>query len=68
MLSARVDGAASLAWGVPSFATPEYIRQGVIDDLKCDEDIGKYALPDGLKELRQLVDLCSFCALCPCRF
>ena len=55
ILSAAVDGAASLAWGVPSFATPAYIRQGVIHDLESDYDIGKYALPDGLKELRQLV-------------
>ncbi len=55
MLSAGVDDVALLAWGVPSFATPEYIRQGVIHDLAADKDIGKYALPDGLKELRQLV-------------
>jgi aminotransferase len=55
MLSSKVEGAASLAWGLPSFRTPEYIRQGVIDRLADDEDIGKYALPDGLKALRQLV-------------
>jgi aspartate/methionine/tyrosine aminotransferase len=55
MLSARIDGAASLAWGVPSFATPEYISNGVIAQLKSDNDIGKYALPDGLDELKQLV-------------
>ena len=55
MLSARVEGAASLAWGVPSFATPEYISNGVIEQLKHDQDIGKYALPDGLDELKQLV-------------
>jgi len=55
MLSARVDGAASLAWGIPSFATPEYISNSVIEQLKNDDDIGKYALPDGLDELKQLV-------------
>jgi len=55
MLSAGVDDVASLAWGVPSFATPEYIRQGVTEQLKSDSDIGKYALPDGIRELRQLV-------------
>lgn len=55
MLSARVDGAASLAWGIPSFPTPEYILNGVVQQLKNDEDIGKYALPDGLEELKQLV-------------
>ena len=55
MLSARIDDAVSLAWGVPSFATPEYITNGVIEQLKSDADIGKYALPDGLDELKQLV-------------
>ncbi len=55
MLSARVKDAASLAWGLPSFRTPEYIRQGVIEGLQQDVDIGKYALPDGLPELRRLV-------------
>lgn len=55
MLSAKVEDAASLAWGLPSFRTPEYIRQGVIEGLQQDIDIGKYALPDGLPELRRLV-------------
>ena len=55
MLSAKAENAASLAWGVPSFKTPDYIIAGLIDRLKHDQDIGKYALPDGLAELRQLV-------------
>ena len=55
MLSARIDGVASLAWGIPSFSTPAYISNGVIERLKHDQDIGKYALPDGLNELKQLV-------------
>lgn len=55
MLSARVKGAASLTWGLPSFQTPEYIRQGVKQYLDEDIDAGKYTLPDGLPELRELV-------------
>jgi aminotransferase len=55
MLSARVEGAASLAWGLPSFRTPEYIRRGVKQYLDEDLDAGKYTLPDGLPELRELV-------------
>ena len=55
MLSARVEGAASLTWGLPSFRTPEYIRQGVKQYLDDDFDAGKYTLPDGLLELRELV-------------
>ena len=55
MRSARVEGAASLTWGLPSFRTPAYIRQAVERELEADPDIGKYALPDGLPELRRLV-------------
>ncbi len=55
MLSAGVPGAVSLAWGLPSFRTPEYIRQGIKDILDTDEHAGKYTLPDGLPELRQEV-------------
>lgn len=55
MLSARVKGAASLAWGLPSFRTPDYIREAVKARLDRDLDAGKYTLPDGLAELRNLV-------------
>ena len=55
MLSARIEGAASLAWGLPSFRTPEYIRQGVKQYLDEDLDAGKYTLPAGLLDLRELV-------------
>ena len=55
MLSARVEGAALLTWGLPSFRTPEYIRRGVKQYLDEDLDAGKYTLPDGLSELRERV-------------
>ncbi len=55
ILSASRDDVASLAWGIPSFPTPEYIIQGVIERLRTDPDIGKYTLPDGLAELKELV-------------
>lgn len=55
MRSARVPGAASLTWGLPSFQTPEYIREGIKKVLDTDMDAGKYTLPDGLPDLRQLV-------------
>ncbi|MCP4768751.1 MAG: pyridoxal phosphate-dependent aminotransferase [Gammaproteobacteria bacterium] len=55
MLGARVEGAASLAWGLPSFRTPDYIRDEVKNRLDQDPDAGKYTLPDGLPEFRQLV-------------
>jgi len=55
MRSAQVPGAVSLAWGLPSFRTPSYIRNAVQEALDSDPDIGKYALPDGLPRLRELV-------------
>ncbi len=55
MLSAKVEETASLAWGLPSFRTPAYIREAVAEALTNDPDAGKYALPNGLPELRQLV-------------
>lgn len=53
--AARVPDAASLAWGLPSFRTPAYIRDAVRESLAHDPEIGKYALPDGLPELRMAV-------------
>lgn len=53
MRSAKVPGAASLTWGLPSFRTPVHIREAVADALESDADIGKYSLPDGLPALRQ---------------
>jgi len=55
MLSAQVEGAVSLAWGLPSFRTPEHIRAAVAEALQNDPEIGKYTLPNGLPELRQRV-------------
>ena len=55
MLAAGVDDVANLSWGLPSFATPESIRAAVTQALASDPDIGKYALPNGLPELRSLV-------------
>jgi len=55
MLSARVGDAASLAWGLPSFRTPEPIRRAIEEQLESNRAIGMYALPDGLPELREAV-------------
>ena len=53
--SAKVEGAASLTWGLPSFRTPDHIRRAVARELEADPEIGKYALPDGLVALRGAV-------------
>ncbi len=52
--SAKVRGAASLTWGLPSFRTPEHIRRAVEQRLESDPEIGMYSLPDGLPELREI--------------
>jgi aminotransferase len=51
ILSAKVPGVVSLAWGLPSFLTPEPIRNAVAQALENDPGIGMYALPGGLPEL-----------------
>ena len=55
MRGARTEGAVSLAWGLPSFRTPEHIRRAVAERLESDPGVGMYSLPDGLPELRELV-------------
>ena len=54
MRSTRIKGVTSLAWGLPSFRTPDYIRTGIKQVLDEDLEAGKYTLPDGLPELREL--------------
>jgi aspartate/methionine/tyrosine aminotransferase len=54
MRAARIPDTVSLAWGLPSFRTPEHVRAAVASALDTDPDVGKYALPDGLPELRRL--------------
>jgi aspartate/methionine/tyrosine aminotransferase len=49
--SAKVPGAASLAWGLPSFRTPAPIRAAVTQAIRADPKLGLYALPGGLPEL-----------------
>jgi aminotransferase len=53
--AAHTPDAVSLAWGVPSFATPAPIRAAVSEALDQDPDIGRYSLPDGIVELRAAI-------------
>ena len=55
MRAAAMEDVASLAWGLPSFRTPAPIRDAVREALESDPEIGRYALPDGLPDLRRLV-------------
>lgn len=60
MRAAKVEGVASLAWGLPSFQTPGHIRAAVSAAIASDEDAGKYTLPDGLPEFREAVAQAHF--------
>ena len=53
--SSKTPGATSLAWGLPSFRTPEHVREATSRALAADPQSGMYALPAGLLELRQAV-------------
>jgi aspartate/methionine/tyrosine aminotransferase len=50
--AAKREGAVSLAWGLPSFRTPEAIRTATAAALANDVEVGKYTLPDGLPAFR----------------
>ncbi|MCB0311061.1 MAG: pyridoxal phosphate-dependent aminotransferase, partial [Bdellovibrionales bacterium] len=54
--AARIPGAISLAQGIPSFATPQVIKDFVLEKIQsglCD----KYSLTSGLSELREEIAL-----------
>lgn len=55
MRAAQLPGAVSLAWGVPSFATPAAIRAAVQQALDTDPEVGRYSLPDGIPSLRRAI-------------
>lgn len=55
LLARAVPGAVSLGQGIPSMATPRYIREKVIELLKTDDAIGKYSLQPGLPRLKDAI-------------
>jgi len=55
VLASKVKGCISLGQGIPSFATPPFIREAVIKGLRHNDAIGKYSLQPGLPALREAV-------------
>ncbi|MCU0596847.1 MAG: pyridoxal phosphate-dependent aminotransferase [Desulfobacterota bacterium] len=55
VLASRVEGCISLGQGIPSFATPSFIREAVIEALRQNDAIGKYSLQPGLPALKEAV-------------
>ncbi len=53
LLAIDTPNAINLAWGLPSFETPENIRRKVASVLLSDPEIGKYAPPPGLPGLKK---------------
>jgi len=51
-LASQVEGCVSLGQGIPSFATPPFIREAVIEGLRKNDAIGKYSLQPGVPELK----------------
>ena len=52
LLANQVEGCVSLGQGIPSFATPLFIREAVIEGLRKNDTIGKYSLQPGVPELK----------------
>lgn len=52
VLASKVPGCVSLGQGIPSFDTPEFIREAVREALLNDQSISKYSLQPGMPELR----------------
>ena len=55
VLASKVEGCISLGQGIPSFATPPFIREAVIEALRQNDAIGKYSLQPGLPALKEAV-------------
>lgn len=52
LLAAKVPGCVSLGQGIPSFPTPRFIRDAVIEALATEDDICRYSLQPGMLPLR----------------
>jgi aminotransferase len=57
LFARAVPDAVSLGQGIPSLATPDYIREYVIEALKSDDKIGKYSLQPGMPQLNKAIAL-----------
>lgn len=55
VLASKVEGCISLGQGIPSFATPRFIREAVIEALRQNDAIGKYSLQPGLPALKEAI-------------
>jgi aminotransferase len=55
VLASKVEDCISLGQGIPSLATPSFIREAVIEELRQNDGIGKYSLQPGLPALKEAI-------------
>lgn len=55
ILAAQIGGCVSLGQGIPSFNTPDFIREAVIKELQENTLIGKYSMQPGVPELKHAI-------------
>lgn len=55
LLAQAHPNAISFAWGIPSFNTPEHIREAVIQELRNNPAVAPYTPIPGLPKLREAV-------------
>lgn len=55
LLAMDIPNSVNLAWGLPSFETPAYIREKISKELLTNPLIGKYAPPPGLPLLKSKI-------------
>jgi aminotransferase len=55
ILASQVGGCVSLGQGIPSFNTPDFIREAIIAELRDNDAIGKYSIQPGLPALKQAI-------------
>ncbi|HEY9778519.1 MAG TPA: pyridoxal phosphate-dependent aminotransferase [Planktothrix sp.] len=53
ILASKVGGCVSLGQGIPSFGTPDFIRDAIIKELSENDAIGKYSIQPGVPALIQ---------------
>jgi aminotransferase len=55
LLASKIPGVISLAQGIPSFETPEIVKERVIEAI-LENKTSKYSLAPGLSQLREIVE------------
>jgi aminotransferase len=55
LLASKIGGCVTLGQGIPSFNTPDFIREAIIKELRDNPGIGKYTIQPGVPELKEQI-------------